>query len=75
MQELRSASDSVDHWVSWELVKEIFDSPTDIDWDTERRQIGFKQFTVRRTSSGSCKRMPTDACRSLVGAKDAGVIA
>ena len=41
MQEVRSGSDSVDHWVSWELVKEIFDSPTDMDWDTERRQISF----------------------------------
>lgn len=27
-------------WTTWERIRQVFDSPTDIGWDDERREFG-----------------------------------
>jgi prevent-host-death family protein len=34
-----------DQWVSGERIKLIFDSPTDLDWDAERRAFGAEEIS------------------------------
>ncbi len=29
-----------EQWTSWDLVKQVFDGPTDPDWDAERKAAG-----------------------------------
>lgn len=29
-----------EQWTTWERIRQVFDSPTDIDWDHERREFG-----------------------------------
>jgi prevent-host-death family protein len=34
-----------DQWVTWERVQQIFESPTDPEWDAERREFGTEELT------------------------------
>lgn len=29
-----------EQWTTWERIRQVFDSPTDIGWDHERREFG-----------------------------------
>ena len=29
-----------DQWTTWDLVKQVFDGPTDLEWNAERAQYG-----------------------------------
>lgn len=31
---------SPERWTTWERIRHVFDSPTDSDWDAERREFG-----------------------------------
>jgi prevent-host-death family protein len=31
---------SAERWTTWERIRQVFDSPTDSDWDAERREFG-----------------------------------
>lgn len=34
-----------DNWVSWERVNLIFSSPTDVEWDGQRRAFGVEEIS------------------------------
>jgi prevent-host-death family protein len=34
-----------DSWVSWERTKSVFSSPTDSEWDTQRREFGVEEIS------------------------------
>jgi prevent-host-death family protein len=34
-----------DYWVSWERLNQIFSSPTDVEWDAQRREFGVEEIT------------------------------
>ena len=34
-----------DNWVSWERAKSVFSSPTDPEWDTQRREFGVEEIS------------------------------
>ena len=34
-----------DNWVSWERAKSVFGSPTDPEWDTQRREFGVEEMS------------------------------
>jgi len=31
-------------WTTWERIRHVFDSPTDVGWDSERREFGLPGF-------------------------------
>jgi prevent-host-death family protein len=34
-----------DSWVSWERAKSVFSSPTDPEWDAQRREFGVEEIS------------------------------
>lgn len=33
------------NWVSWERAKLVFSSPTDVEWDAQRREFGVEELS------------------------------
>jgi hypothetical protein len=56
-----------DHWVSGDRIKLIFDSPTDPDWDSERRAFGVDEISDLSSNIVQTESKQVAICLALSG--------